>query len=345
MSAGTAAKRALYACLDRSGANAVLRTVSRSRVLVLCYHGVVHDRPRDASYLYRNAISEASFDAQMASLSRLCTPISAGQLLAAVEQGQRLPRSPALVTFDDGFRNNVQHAVPILKRHAIPAVFHVATGYIGTNRILWPLEVDLRLLQWPTGRPAPCPTQGPDLFLPERSERQASAQSIREACKRLPDDARVDYLRRLRERGDDGDVRQFGDLLRFMDWDDVRRLHREGFDIGSHTVEHPILSRLDGDAVARELRQSKRKIEAQIQAPCRTIAYPNGGVADYDHTVIEATRAAGYRAAFSLAERRARPGAIAPWAVPRICVPAECPPATFRARISGAYEVLNWLRG
>jgi peptidoglycan/xylan/chitin deacetylase (PgdA/CDA1 family) len=339
------AKRAVYACAERFGVNSVLRRISQSRLLVLCYHGVVHDRPPENRYLYRNAVSQTCFEEQLATLARHFSPICADQLVAALDNGGTLPRASVLVTFDDGFKNNLDCAAPILRKFGIPAVFHVATGYIGTQRVLWPLEVDLLILRWPVSRAVPMPSGLPDAPMPERAGRTAIAQQVRNACKSLPDDVRREYLDRLRCGCPDATAREHRELLEFMGWDDVRELHRAGFDIGSHSIEHPILSRLDPDTLRRELVESKSRIESELQASCRFLAYPNGGASDYNDGVKQATTAAGYRVAFSLAECRARPQSLSAVDVPRICIDTECSAPVFRARVSGFYEILNRFRG
>jgi peptidoglycan/xylan/chitin deacetylase (PgdA/CDA1 family) len=85
--------------------------------------------------------------------------------------------------------------------------------------------------------------------------------------------------------------------LRTMGWDELRRLHREGWEIGSHTVTHPYLTRLPSEEVLRELADSRITIEAQLREPCRSIAYPYG---DVDGRVAAIAREAGYAAGAAL---------------------------------------------
>ena len=70
--------------------------------------------------------------------------------------------------------------------------------------------------------------------------------------------------------------------LRAMSWEQVRRLIEAGWEIGSHTVNHPHLPRLDDDELARELTESRRRLEAELGVPCKSLAYPYG---QYDERV------------------------------------------------------------
>ena len=78
---------------------------------------------------------------------------------------------------------------------------------------------------------------------------------------------------------------------------DLRALAGAGWEIGAHTHSHPHLTTLDDAALARELSESRERVEQTMGAPCRSLAYPYG---DFDERVVEAARAAGYEAACTL---------------------------------------------
>ena len=85
--------------------------------------------------------------------------------------------------------------------------------------------------------------------------------------------------------------------LATMDWEELRALAERGVEIGSHTLTHPHLPSLSDGELLRELRESRELIEAELNRPCRYLAYPYG---EHDERVRAATRAAGYEAAFAL---------------------------------------------
>ncbi len=244
-----------------------------------------------------------------------------------------LPR-PLLVTFDDGFRNNLTYAAPELERQGVPAVFHVATGYIGTGRLLWPYEVEERVLQWKQTR-LPMPGDRPSIPLPtEPASRAAVAERVEELCKTLQDDVRQAYLETLRLGGECRMNETLHELHDFLTWDEVRNLDRRGFAIGSHTVEHPILARLPREQFQQELRDSKATIERQLDRVCHSIAYPNGGPDDVSAEVFCAAAEAGFRFGLMLAGGR-NPPLMEPMAIDRICIVREMTLDAFHARLSG----------
>jgi peptidoglycan/xylan/chitin deacetylase (PgdA/CDA1 family) len=87
------------------------------------------------------------------------------------------------------------------------------------------------------------------------------------------------------------------DELRCLGWDELAALADRGWEIGSHTVTHPRLTRLGDEQLAAELSDSKRAIEQHVGRACRSIAYPYG---DEDARVTAAVRRAGYVAAAAL---------------------------------------------
>jgi peptidoglycan/xylan/chitin deacetylase (PgdA/CDA1 family) len=95
------------------------------------------------------------------------------------------------------------------------------------------------------------------------------------------------------------------DELETMDWDELRALADRGFEIGSHTVSHPHLTRLTEAEIDRELRESRARCEDQLGRPCRYLAYPYG---EHDARVKSLAERAGYDAAFTLHGTRERPG-------------------------------------
>ena len=82
-----------------------------------------------------------------------------------------------------------------------------------------------------------------------------------------------------------------------LNWNQVREMHKAGIEFGSHTVNHPVLSRLPADAILRELRDSKRQLSEQLDAPVTSFAYPNGKQTDYNDLVKTTLKECGYACA------------------------------------------------
>jgi peptidoglycan/xylan/chitin deacetylase (PgdA/CDA1 family) len=81
----------------------------------------------------------------------------------------------------------------------------------------------------------------------------------------------------------------------WMNWDQVRALHRQGFDIGAHTRTHADLGRLSGAEAQREIAGARLDLERQIGAPVELFAYPYGGASHLTEANRELIKAAGFR--------------------------------------------------
>jgi peptidoglycan/xylan/chitin deacetylase (PgdA/CDA1 family) len=333
-------KRCIFGTAEVGQLNALSRKLYGQSLAVLCYHGVVEaDRSSDR-VLYRNTVSLREFESQLEYLAKRFTPISAADLITALTQGKPVQTNSVVVTFDDGYRNNFTHAAPILYRKGIPAVFNLTTDYIGRNSILWTDEILFRMLDWPEAM-LNAPVGSFDLPEPAAwAERFRVARGISQACKRIPVDSRNEFLALLRTKTPPTPSRYDSEAHDFMNWAQARQLAGQGFDLGSHTVSHPILTGVSGEQLTYELAESRAIIERETRSACVVIAYPNGSPDDYSQEVMQEAEKAGYRVAFSVEDRHA--GRTPPrFAVPRLAVPGHVPLPIFYSKVSGLYALLG----
>jgi peptidoglycan/xylan/chitin deacetylase (PgdA/CDA1 family) len=116
--------------------------------------------------------------------------------------------------------------------------------------------------------------------------------------------------------------------LRCVDWNQLRELQGEGWEVASHTRSHPHLPRLEDDALITELTESRERCAEELGTECRTLAYPYG---EYDDRVRAAVRDLGYMGAAAL-----RPGPPDPYRYPRVGVYPHDNLARFRIKASPA---------
>jgi len=332
----SAIRSALQTVVSISGAGSLIRAGLRRHLLVLCYHGVVSGDPKDR-FGYGNTVSVEEFRSHLRLLGRHFHPVTMADVIADRSSGRGLPEGAALITFDDGYRNNLTHAAPVLREAGISCVFHVSTGYIGTKNVLWTDEVIGRIVGW-QGKTLPLPGGGEQETPRDLAARRSLGMRLKEQCKRMDRDVVSGWIDRLRKGSAEPAANP--ELYDFMTWDEVRALHSQGFDIGSHTVSHPILTRIPADRLEWELSESKRTIEREVNAPCEAIAYPNGGAADVSEAVFAATRVAGYKLGFTVAERHSPPGEDA-MQISRLCIQGHLPLRAFSFRVDGVQRLIR----
>ncbi len=235
----------------------------------------------------------------------------------------RLPARAACITFDDGYADNHDVALPILRRHRLPATFFIATGYLSGGRMFNDSIVEL-VRRCPLSA---LPLAGLGLELPDSlpladdAARRAAAGAVIDRLKYRAPAERLELARALQAQAQVPALPE--DLM--MQPEQVRALHRAGMQIGAHTVTHPILARLDDAAARDEIARGKAALEGMVGAPVTLFAYPNGRPqTDYCGRDVALVRELGFTAAVSTAWGRAEAGTdrfqlprFTPWDVAR----------------------------
>jgi peptidoglycan/xylan/chitin deacetylase (PgdA/CDA1 family) len=251
---------------------------------ILTYH-----RVNDEQDPFFPSLPTAVFEQHMAYIARSCTVLTVEDLVTRARGGS-LPRNALAITFDDGYRDNLTHAAPILARYGLPATIFLTTGWIGTGEVPWFDQVALALKG--TRRVLFEAPWGETVSVATPPERIRALYRSLGYLKQLPDtEFRRDLQQVLHALGptkSDG----LRDLM--LTWAEVRTLAGMNFSIGAHTVTHPILSKVGPRRAWEEIQGSKAMIESACGRPPRAFAYPNGRPEDYNHTITQMVREAAF---------------------------------------------------
>ncbi len=270
----------------------VLGALWPSRLTVLAYHRVAEP----SFFLPNISASPADFRAQMEFVKERFNPVSLDDLARWLRGAGDLPRSPLIVTFDDGYRDNLTCALPVLRDLGVPAAVFLTTGHIGSGT---PLPWDL--MAYAFGRTeresADLPLLGQTSLATE--VRDGAAQRFVERAKGLPEAERQPVFEgALRALGVEAERDAFEGL--YLTWEDVREMAAAGIELASHTCTHPILTRVPEERVRSEIRESKEKIERETGGKVDAFAYPNGLPGDFSAGLMDVLREEGFETAFTL---------------------------------------------
>lgn len=262
---------------------------------ILAYHRVM-PLPDPATFdfdLELISTTPERFRAQMLHVKQHFTPVSLGDVAAALDHGDALPADAVAITFDDGYDDNYRIAYPILHELDIPATFFVSTGHIDTGK---PFGYDwlVHMILLTHAPRLVLPEIGMDVPMPhDRGLRRSLAGTVLKNMKSIDAMKQEAMIERLEQEWRmTSNVRP--DDCRPMTWDQVREMHAAGFDIGSHGVYHRMLAKLSGGLMAEEIRQSKATLDRELGAPATLMSYPVGGDRAFDEGVMNATRGAGF---------------------------------------------------
>jgi hypothetical protein len=203
-----------------------------------------------------------------------------------------------LVTIDDGFRDNYEIAYPLLKKYNVPAMIFLATDFISHRTWLWSNQLEYILknsilteFSFPLG--ANVESFQVDSFV---GWHRAQLQ-IFNYCRTIEDTKKNMLLEQLAQfLGVQVPAEVTEDFLP-LTWDQIREMHNDGIEFGSHTCSHPILAHLSADALTAELVDSRLEIEQHLSAKVDVFCYPNGQPEDYSEGVIRKVEQLGYRSA------------------------------------------------
>ena len=186
------------------------------------------------------------------------------------ELGKRRGRPRVALTFDDGLRNNVEVAYPILRKLGLSATFYVCPGLIDGEQWLWNHEARQRLLTLGAGELAE---------LASHVGAPAEVEGFVEWMKQLPIARRREVEKETRAATPDFSPtdaqRAEFDLA---SWKDLKRLDPRVVTLGSHTMTHPILTSLTPEETDGEMRESRVALEKNLERPVSLFCYPNGNV-------------------------------------------------------------------
>lgn len=315
----------------------VLRRPPRRRLLMLAYHRVLP--PVDlATYPFDVELISATpddFAWQVGFLAQHFTIIPLSRVVASLGDLASLPENAVVITFDDGFLDNYQYAFPALARHGASATVFVTSSFLGGQEPIWYEALAFAFLRAPVGA---LPDLHGDARLPAADTpvaRRAALARVLAGIKLISDVERRAYLARLfAAAGPELMAQARNGLSTAMSWEQAREMQRGGIEFGSHTVTHPMLSRVDEAGLEVELGESKRAIEAELGRPVETVAYPIGGHTAFDDRVIRIAKSHGYRLGLSYMRGVNFVDAFEPFAVRRLHVERDTTRARFAAMLT-----------
>ena len=298
------------------------RNLVAPKALILLYHRIA-DTEIDPHDL---CVSPRHFAEQLAVLAQHYTPMSLQECLAAVDQG-RLPRRAAVITFDDGYADNLHAAKPLLERHGFPATLFITTGQINNPREFWwdelekvflvpdtlPQHLDMEVngltnhweldgaTQHTEEQVRVRPTwRAVDGTLP--TPRYELYRTVHKLLRGLPSGqrtAKMDAL--LKWSGASCEARP---SYRALTAKELVALAKTNLvDFGAHTVTHPHLPEQELAVQREEIHGGKTALEQVIGRAVRSFSYPYGF---YSDPTIELVRQAGYSSACTCIERATR---------------------------------------
>ncbi len=236
----------------------------------------------------------SEFAAQIDYLCKYYNIVSLDECLAWIYEARSLPPRALMITFDDGYRDNLTHALPILAARKIPFILFPATGYLEDERVFfwdWVGEA----FRHSAVKSASLPKLGMRNW--SRGGDDRIAQQWVQAVAPLDESSRSNAIAQLSQ------ILKYDVFLRppagtHLSWANLEEMTRNGCTIGAHSVTHPMMLDLPAEMAAEEIKASKAILEKKLGNPVLSFAFPYGRVTDYDDVYLPLLISAGIKVAF-----------------------------------------------
>lgn len=251
-------------------------------LVTLMYHRVLPaDSPARATEQPAMYVSPQTLNLHLSELKRHVEIVHLEDWLRRARAGAPLPHLACAITFDDGWRDNLEFALPVLRRHGAPATIFLVSGYIGSTRQFWPGELTA-LVRRAFGQPESVvfPPALQSLVEPVLAEAGSRGELLATDTDRVIDGAkRLDeaLIRGLIAEAAAGCAHP-ADTREVLDEEEIGQLAGTGLvRFGSHTATHYRLAgRLPPEILKREIVQSRARLQDICGQPIEVFCYPNG---------------------------------------------------------------------
>jgi peptidoglycan/xylan/chitin deacetylase (PgdA/CDA1 family) len=240
MNKNLALKESVVRNLSRLGLFELGRVMRRNKIAILCYHRF------SSSAIPDRFLSLSLFESHLKYLKKRFTFISFKEMHHLLE-GKLRVKNPLILTVDDGYKDFVDGAFPLLKRYQIPAALFVTTRFVDGEIWLWPDIVTYSIRNTSKTR-VELPSSEPDLPLQTKVEKINARNRLVSICKQMGKEEKLQFLLDLAARLETRIPPEPPPEFQSVSWEDLRRLDKTLIEIGSHTLTHPILSRVSPES-------------------------------------------------------------------------------------------------
>lgn len=285
--------RAVCFTVYYSGLLRVVRYITRRHATIIMYHSIT---PMDNPYIYPdNTVSPHNFKKQLEYIKRNYTVIGLDTMVRIVRGGKDPPPYSIALTFDDGYRDFIENALPVLDEHRLPATVFPITGLLNTGEAKWEDQLT-SLVQGYGGKLVAfnLPGQSGVFKTSARDDWRHSVRRLNQRLLKASLEEREQTLRLLRARSDETRPRI---MMLARELTQLRGNHR--ITIGCHTHTHTSLGGLETSRVKHEASKSKRIIENITGVECTLFSYPFGKRDDFDRDVKKTLSDMGFAAALT----------------------------------------------
>lgn len=268
--------------LHAVGLTSILRMKKANRLTVLSLHRISDERN-----FFWDPISPKAFDQLLGYVKCHYQVVTFSDLLDDTNLNGSKPLM--ILSFDDGYYDFYENALPLLTKHGLSANHNVVNACCEKGHVIWTERLN-GVFQFAMQEKVDLAVEFPSQKIALRRFAGNWMQFYLATFKELlnqPLSPRLEVITNMEQQID------YRHKVKMMNWEEVKECSQNGVEIGSHTMNHDVISTLDDKAILKhELIDSKNDLEQKLDVPIQVLALPNGQVGKSAHEVF---RESGYK--------------------------------------------------
>ena len=277
--------------LDKFGLNFFFSYLNKKQLLILIYHGISE---KDFNYNHRRYYSKSLFEKELKYLKkRRYQFISLTEWLKLIKINKIIKNKYVILTFDDGFKNVIDNAYPIMKKYNAKGCYYVISGLIGKDELIWSDYIEILLKNYKDlNFQFTFKGQNYNYTLDNPRKVQICISDIKNKLRTLPNNDRLSHLEQFNPKNNILNFKEIPKDYLMADWNELKTIDKNILEIGGHSKSHPNLASLKNEEeFIEELYESKNEIEEKLDCSIDHICYPVGS---YNANTIEYAKKYGY---------------------------------------------------
>lgn len=276
--------------LDKAGFNEIFRIINKNKYIILFYHGISN---RNIKFSQRH-FSKSDFERQIKYLKKKKYAFLNLTKLVNKQDTLKNPKHKyVILTFDDGFKDIINYAYPVMKKYKAKGCLYVISDIISKNNLLWTDYVEVLIRNAPNSNFKFIFNNEEHYYsLNSETEIQIASNDIKKKLRSISDIDRLTHLKQFKIPNKISSFKRVPEEYIIATWDDLKLLDKNTLEIGCHSKTHPNLTSLETiEEIQRELMESKLSIENKIGYKIFHFCYPAG---EFNNNIIQYVKKYGY---------------------------------------------------
>lgn len=290
-------EEAILVIFDKLGANNLFRLINRKKAIILMYHGI---SDKSFTYYNRRYHPKSSLEREIKYLKKKKYYfITLTDWLKIVENRIKIRNKYVILTFDDGFKNVIDNAYPIMKKYGAKGCFYIISGIIGKYKLIWQDYIEI-LLKNHKDSQFKFNFKGKEIeySLNSYEDLRQAIGDIKVKLRTLNPTEKNEHIKQFKNPNDISHLKDIPNDYIIANWEDIEQLDPQIIEIGCHGATHTNLENLlSEEDFQKELYESKLEIEKRINLKIAHICYPTGS---YNDRVIKCVKNYGFSTGVSV---------------------------------------------